>query len=291
MIDKETIQKLKERKFPFKNNDGKWGYTDIFGRIVVPAQFDEIEESRYYVKGAKDYDKDLKSNMTLRDFLNNRTEYKIGNSLKIDEEALEEIFIYSPIRDMIHEDKHVRFIREDASLFEINFMGVFEYGYETLDGKPLTDCAFEDIFPFSEGVARVAYNTYHDYLWARKISVKELEEKLDKNYFKPFLQELSQWETLWGYMNSEGKQIVIFAYDNASDFHEGVAAVSKDGSWGYIDKNENIIIPFCFDWADPFEDGFARVLFAGLYYIIDKDGLCYESFEDLEIGNGSKFYL
>ena len=32
-------------------------------------------------------------------------------------------------------------------------------------------------------------------------------------------------------------------------------------------------------------------LYAGLYYIIDKEGNCYESFEEIELGQGSKFYL
>ena len=38
----------------------------------------------------------------------------------------------------------------------------------------------------------------------------------------------------WGYINTEGEQIVECKFDDAYDFNEGFARVKKDGKWGYI---------------------------------------------------------
>ena len=39
---KEQIEKLKQRRYPYQNNEGKWGFTDVFGEVVEPAHLDYI---------------------------------------------------------------------------------------------------------------------------------------------------------------------------------------------------------------------------------------------------------
>lgn len=38
-----------------------------------------------------------------------------------------------------------------------------------------------------------------------------------------------------------------FIYDDATDFQDGIAALSLNGKWGYIDKDGQVLIPFEFD--------------------------------------------
>lgn len=62
--------------------------------------------------------------------------------------------------------------------------------------------------------------------------------------------------------NTKPPVIVIdYAYEDARDFHEGLAAVKQNGRWGYIDYLGRIAIPFIFRGPDAgdFSDGFAFV--------------------------------
>ena len=67
--------------------------------------------------------------------------------------------------------------------------------------------------------------------------------------------------------NTKPPVIVIdYAYQEARDFHEGLAAVKQDDRWGYIDYLGRIAIPFVHrvPEAGDFSDGFA---FVGDHYI------------------------
>ena len=62
--------------------------------------------------------------------------------------------------------------------------------------------------------------------------------------------------------NTKPPVIVIeYAYQDARDFHEGLAAVKRDDRWGYIDYLGRVAIPFIFRGPDAgnFSDGFAFV--------------------------------
>ena len=43
-----------------------------------------------------------------------------------------------------------------------------------------------------------------------------------------------------GYIDSKGKIVIGFRFDDATDFSEGLAAVENDGKWGYIDKQGEV---------------------------------------------------
>ena len=61
-------------------------------------------------------------------------------------------------------------------------------------------------------------------------------------------------------------------YPTMSSFHDGLAAVSKDGKWGYIDKKGNLAIPLQYDKALDFSEGKAAVSKDGNWGYIKKDG-------------------
>ena len=63
----------------------------------------------------------------------------------------------------------------------------------------------------------------------------------------------------YGYIDKNGKVVVDFKYDFASEFSEGLARVKKGEKYGFIDKNGNVVIDFIYDDADNFSDGLARV--------------------------------
>lgn len=309
MVDKETIKKLKERRYPFKNSEGKWGYTDIFGKVVVPAQFDEIENNPYVVKGIRVLDRI--NPLSYREIITQYTNYSLPDTETIEFTEEEHEKFCQIIRDtwleghkinyeedILIEYKDYIILREDLGKVDINKQGIIKYGYKGKKGNNFTTCLYDDIYQFKEGFARVYKSDKTEclpYPECRGCTFLFEDFKIYSVWIddkKPLFDEEAIMEDgFYGFINKDGNSAIPCEYAEAKDFSEGVAAVSYNGEWGYIDKNNKAVIPFFFEDADSFEDGYARVLFAGLYYIIDKDGLCYESYEELETGNGSKFYL
>jgi len=60
-----------------------------------------------------------------------------------------------------------------------------------------------------------------------------------------------------GYLDLRGKVAIPFIYEAGSRFSSGLAAVKKDGKWGYVDADGQLIIPFEFDKAGEFASGLA----------------------------------
>ena len=311
---KSRIEKLKQRRYPYQNSEGKWGFTDVFGKVVEPAHLDEKPEDPYEpVKGARELDNIPV--MTYREWINKYTDYDLGNKNKIEDLELLEECIYDRISNKAKRviigqaNDSLLMYRKDYGEEYISYVGVIRYGYMNEDQKEIGECKYLDILPFSEGLARVkihiAGNSYLykllDFLEDTRgldqsfyPDVETLEKELDSDmrikYDREFEEEEENPE-VYGFINTNGEEVIPTRYVQASDFHEGLAAVSNGVGWGYIDPKNKDIIPFKFDWAGDFQDGFARVLFAGLYYVIDKEGYCYESFDEIENGMGSKFYL
>ncbi|MDD1428759.1 WG repeat-containing protein [Dolichospermum sp. ST_sed9] len=55
-------------------------------------------------------------------------------------------------------------------------------------------------------------------------------------------------------------------------FSEGLAAVNKVGKWGYINTSGKVVIPYQFDDVDSFQEGLANVKINGKEHLIDKTG-------------------
>ena len=63
----------------------------------------------------------------------------------------------------------------------------------------------------------------------------------------------------YGYADKTGQVVIPCAYSAAGGFHEGYAAVRKDGRYGYIDRTGATVVPFIYDTAARFCDGAAAV--------------------------------
>jgi hypothetical protein len=58
----------------------------------------------------------------------------------------------------------------------------------------------------------------------------------------------------WGYLTKAFKFRIDPVFEDARDFHNGIAAVKKDGKWGFIFANGRWLIEPQFDDADDFDD-------------------------------------
>lgn len=294
----DSIIKLRTRLYLYQNIEGKWGYTDIFGKIVERAHLDEKPELvDELVLGARELDSD--NPLTLRQLINNYTSYPLGNNNKILDKELFWESVYNrekgnitTIKTLGPINSELNIRREEKGLCDFAMFGWVRYGAENKDKKEIVFCDYDDIFPMSEGLIRVAqYNIPFIGLspfTSNFFEIGFIEDCLDVDFRKITEETL---KLRWGFIDKNEREIIPIEYDNAKDFHEGLAAVCKNEEWGYIDKGNNVIIPFFFEWAGDFIDGFARVLYAGLFYVIDKKGFCYESYDEIEQQQGIKFYL
>ncbi|NLI63649.1 MAG: hypothetical protein GX367_02835 [Bacteroidales bacterium] len=73
----------------------------------------------------------------------------------------------------------------------------------------------------------------------------------------------------WGFIDTEGKKVIDFKYDDAYSFSLGLAPVCIDGIWGYIDQKEEMKVPRIFDESKPFyKTGIAVVKYGNTYRFI-----------------------
>lgn len=76
----------------------------------------------------------------------------------------------------------------------------------------------------------------------------------------------------WGYVNDNGKMVVLPKFEFANEFTDGFAAVKVNNRWGFINGNGKYVIEPQFDDAYSFSDNLARVKQYGLWGFIDKQG-------------------
>lgn len=77
----------------------------------------------------------------------------------------------------------------------------------------------------------------------------------------------------YGYIDTEGKEVIAFKYEWTNNFSDGLAAVTEDGKkYGYIDHQGNWVIEPILDSARDFQQGKARVQIGINWYVIDKEG-------------------
>ena len=63
----------------------------------------------------------------------------------------------------------------------------------------------------------------------------------------------------YGFVNDGGLVMIDPVYDQAYDFNNGMALVSKDDKYGYISENGNIVVQPKYEYASSFSCGYAVV--------------------------------
>ena len=64
---------------------------------------------------------------------------------------------------------------------------------------------------------------------------------------------------LFGFKDKQGKLVIDFKYNDASDFSEGMAAVALNSKWGFINYEGTLVIPCIYDRVESFKEGKAHV--------------------------------
>ena len=63
----------------------------------------------------------------------------------------------------------------------------------------------------------------------------------------------------WGFIDTKGKFVISPRFEKANNFTEGLAIAKVNGKWGYIDKTGKFVIEPQYDLCQPFTEGLAYV--------------------------------
>lgn len=207
----------KELEIPERiKKDGKWGYKNKKGEIVIPFIYDWVDlfsEGRAGVKKDGKYGYiDLDGNIVIPLIYDVTRRFREGRAVV--EKAGKWGFID------VNGNTVIPFIYDWGNSFSDGRAQVKKdgkYGFIDLDGNIVIPLIYDDTHPFREGRAGV--------------------KKAGK----------------YGYIDLNGNTVIPFIYDDAGPFSEGRADVEKDGKYGCIDVNGNTVKPFIYDALnDPF---------------------------------------
>ena len=204
-----------------------------------------------------------------------------------------------------------------------------EWGFIDLYGYEVAMYSFA--LEFSEGLAMVSQGGYNGFIdTAGNVVVPIIYERArcfsdgmaivgiqfsseTNNTFDPWRRDDYYIIQKWGVIDSSGREIVPFIYDEIADFSEGLAgmaiwcAESGRHKWGFIDNTGYEVVPPTFCWVGSFSEGFAVVnsgaehiswawrdglhnreffAFGGTYKLIDRWGNIVLTFEDYDAVGG-----
>lgn len=277
--------------------NGKYGFIDSTGKIVVEPQFDRVCSLCNGFAGVE---------------INN----KVGFVNKYGQIVVEPQFT-----------RKVDEFYEGLACVQVDE----KYGYIDTTGKMVIEPQFEDAYNFSDGLAKV--RTYDKSGYVNTIGKMVIETQFETYCFSDGLS-LVRVDGKWGFINTQGEIVIEPQYDFAEDFKNGFALVGIGGEikwfidkagnkvndsirqsiidkepliavekkeytlsvfvfaleyyednlphfwddwfykpqYGFVDKTGKIVIDFQFEDAKDFSDGLAVVKVNGKYGYIDKSG-------------------
>lgn len=172
-----------------------------------------------------------------------------------------------------------------------------KWGYIDESGKIIINATYKDATVFQEGLAWVILEngapSAIDKKGEIKFTLKEAEEVCLFSDDLAAFSKVDSTNTIWGFVDKSGKQVINPQFVEVGAFHDGKCAVkNKDGKCGYIDKSGKIIINYQFDSAFGFKDGKAIVKLDEKSGVIDEDGkyIINPQFKDTYI-DGDKYLI
>lgn len=271
--------------------EGKWGYIDSTGKVVVKPQFAWAEEFSEGLAAFENEDGkhgyvDETGKIVIEPKFDNWTEFSEGlAAVSVD---FEWGYIDKTGQWAIQPQFAVgRPFSDGLALVAVPLNGKVSFPpgpekhvFIDKTGKVVTDPK-DDILngTFSEGGGTVQFITNHGVnavLIDRTGKVIAEVQEIETDGFSEGLVPAKK-NKKWGYLNTKGQFVIEPQYDEAHRFSEGLAAVSIGEKWGFIDHSGRMVIsPKYGIGADlrhhDFSEGLALVYFQDKCSYIDKTG-------------------
>lgn len=247
MTRAEYLKSLPNEEFiPFEHN-GKYGFRNAKGEVLIPAVYDWIHRDTMW------------SGEYLEVSANNKWGYinKAGEvMLPID---YDEIF---PVGIEIEGEIVLCYLLEKDGL-----SGIVDKDFNTLVPLIYTDLTAAG-FNIHRAIARkdgkCGYIDIHN---NTTIEFKFEECGLFQEELAPVKSEGK-----WGYIDMDGNIVIPCQFDEAYQFNEGFAAVMIDNKWGFIGKTGEVVIEVKYNDVECFSEGLAPVMVGEEWGYINKKG-------------------
>ena len=267
-----SLTGFSQNLMPFKGENGKWGYKDKEGHVVIKASYDRAYE---FSEGFGIVQKnDLFGYIDTKGKEISGIKFNIANKFQ-DGMAVVNIGcewgIDSDFRNICYGGKwgYINSSGQEIAL-EYDEASAFIDGYAFCKIKPNINISGE-----KEWVDSV-------YAEAKKETgfflINKKGERMNKVGFED-VHGISKGLAAvniadkWGYINTEGNKISEFIYDDARIHSpEGFARVSKDGKWGFLDLSCNVVIDIKYDSVTPMVGGLALIKEQNKWGVISKTG-------------------
>ncbi|HYL98798.1 MAG TPA: WG repeat-containing protein, partial [Blastocatellia bacterium] len=274
--------------------DGKWGYIDTRGRIVIKPRFTQASSFAdgqacvamngrigfinrsgrmlHQFEGFEICPKVIEGLIVTKSgvhgwgYINQRGEMAVpprfrGGQVFSDGLAAIEVESEDPTNDLIPP----------------------KWGYINKTGKIVIEPRFTRAFPFQDGLAYVEMGDdvsgYIDKTGRLVTRTSFAGDRADSGTTHEFSEGLAAVESngFVGFIDRTGAMVIEPQFLSAGDFSDGLAPVRFARSlgttgWGYIDRSGKTVIPPQFAEAEPFSDGLALIGVAGKPEVIDKSG-------------------
>ena len=267
-----------------KDKGGTYGYIDENSTLVIEPKYDMA----YPFKNGKALvslsNKWMYINMRgeVLQKLNYQNVEKVGSKLL----AFKENDLYGFMTtggELIHNPQFSYYYQSTDD--EYNNLGLIKiqknknrYGLMDLEGKIIAPPIYQEINPFSDGLARVKYNEAFGCIDSNgkvviPIQYQYMAEKFSEGYIRYYQGGFE------GFFDTKGKIAIEPKYHVLGDFSEGLVAVhnsQKKYKYGYMDTSGKVVIPYKYDFTNSFKEGLALVGVAKgnktAYKYIDKTG-------------------
>lgn len=266
--------------------DGKYGYIDRTGRLVIAARFDYASDfvggmARVRVGDVWTYVSpggEVMKTTFPKPFLFAEPEYDFSEGLAVYREGGETKYDGTRYREYVAGGRYGFIDRSGKVVIEARYAaaGPFReglaaaadgeaYGYINKAGKFVVKPAFQRAEAFSEGLAYVEVKDGpKGYINKKGDWAVKLEERITSA--GPFRNGLVRVEAGYkqGYVNRKGEYVVRPEYGWLGEFSEGLVAFRLDAEggrakFGYLDAAGKVVIEPKFDAAKNFSGGLASV--------------------------------
>ncbi|MBL8222676.1 MAG: WG repeat-containing protein [Bryobacterales bacterium] len=147
-----------------------------------------------------------------------------------------------------------------------------KFGLIDRTGALIVPYVFDAIEPFYEGLAVVRGPDGSGYITPDGRLAIRTTEFDGSSMFSEGLAVVQQGKAVAGFIDMTGRFRIPMRFAQAREFSEGLAAVESDGNWGYIDKTGAMVIQPRFTSATAFTDGLALVETGAFWSYIDTNG-------------------
>jgi hypothetical protein len=120
------------------------------------------------------------------------------------------------------------------------------YGFVDKTGREVIPCEYDWATDFYEGLSKVKKDDEECYIDKdRRVVLKpaELGILVADCFSDGLAKVICESGGKRGYIDRAGQLVIPYKYDEAHDFHDGLAMVKLDHIWGFIDKTGQMVLP------------------------------------------------